>query len=352
MIGTQAYPLRDVELPDEDVMEDILGNRYAMLPVPDVIVTPVTLTDGDLWAEILGEGRSRKVSVLYPQRGDKRRLLELASNNAKKHFESRVRSAQDNLVILQQIQRHLGLKNLPARIECYDISNIQGTDSVGSMVVAIDGVLAPKSYRHFKIQGEQTPDDYRMMREVLSRRFRGGESRDDLPDLVLIDGGKGQLAVAVNVLSELGLYEVEAAGLAKQRLLDADGHVLRLPKGKGQRPSSDAPERSPERVFRPGRKNPTGLKPNSNGMHLLARLRDEAHRFAITHHRKRRKKRTIISELDGIEGLGATRTKALLKHFGSVKRVKAASIEALSACPKIHAQLAEKIYLHLHGPSA
>jgi excinuclease ABC subunit C len=352
MIGTQAYPLKGVELDDEDVVEDALASRYSIHPVPDVVVTPVRLKDAPLWAEMLGEGRSRKVSVVHPQRGDKRRLLDLALKNALKHYESRVRSEEDNLATLQQIQRYLGLRNLPARIECYDISNIQGTDSVGSMVVAIDGVLKPKSYRHFKIQGEQTPDDYRMMREVLSRRFRQGAAREDLPDLVLIDGGKGQLAVAVDVLTTLELHEVETAGLAKQRLLDADGHVLRLPKGKGQRPSSEAPERSPERVFRPGRKNPTGLKPNSNGMHLLMRLRDEAHRFAITHHRKRRKKRTIASELDGVEGLGPTRTKALLRHFGSLKRVKAASVEALSECPKIPPHLAEKLYAHLHGTSS
>ena len=341
LVGASAYPLKGVEISDADVIEDALMSRYDTHPVPQLVLTPVALKDAPIWAELLSEMRGRKVSVTHPLRGDKRRLLEMATRNAKEHLESRVRTEADALATLEQLQKALGLKQLPSRIECYDISNIQGSDAVGSMVVALDGVLSPKHYRHFKIRGEHTPDDYRMMQEVLSRRFKRGREGAELPELILIDGGKGQLKVAQTILDELGLPEVEAAGLAKSRLLDADGHVAR---GQGtSKPRSEASERSEERVFRPGRKNHVSLRPNSNGMHLLVRLRDEAHRFAITHHRSRRRKRSITSALDAIEGVGPSRRKALLGHFGSVKRVREASVEELAQCPGISLSLAERI---------
>ena len=341
LVGASAYPLKGVELPDQDVIDDALASRYALHPVPDVVLVPLPLEDDALWGELLSEQRGKRVSVAHPLRGDKRRLLEMANRNAEEHFASRVRSEADALATLEQLQKALGLRQLPSRIECYDISNIHGTDAVGSMVVALDGVVTPKHYRHFKIRGEQTPDDYRMMQEVLSRRFKRGRDTAELPDLILIDGGKGQLGVAQAILEELGLPEVEAAGLAKSRLLDEEGHVQRGP--GTQRPRSEVADRSEERVFRPGRKNHVSLRQNSNGMHLLVRLRDEAHRFAITHHRSRRRKRAITSALDHIEGVGPARRKALLSHFGSLKRVRQAEVNALMACPGISLALAMKI---------
>jgi excinuclease ABC subunit C len=345
LVGALAYPLKGVELPDQDVVEDALWSRYDVHPVPDLVLTPLPLDDAPLWSELLTELRGRKVTVTHPQRGDKRRLLEMANRNAEEHLTSRVRSESDALATLEQLQKALGLRQLPVRIECYDISNIQGTDAVGSMVVAMEGVISPKHYRHFKIQGEQTPDDYRMMHEVLSRRFKRGRDTPEMPDLILIDGGKGQLRIAQTILEELGLPEVESAGLAKSRLLDAQGHVMRGP--GTHKPSSDTTERSDERVFRPGRKNHVALRPNSNGMHLLVRLRDEAHRFAITHHRNRRRKRSITSALDTIEGVGPSRRTALLSHFGSVKRIRDAEVSALIACPGISAALAARIHAAL-----
>ncbi|MGB0590510.1 MAG: excinuclease ABC subunit UvrC [Myxococcota bacterium] len=347
LVGASAYPLKGVELPDKDVIEDALWSRYDVHPVPDIVLTPQHLPDAALWSELLTELRGRKVSVTHPQRGDKRRLLEMATRNAEEHLASRVRNESDALATLEQLQKALGLRQLPARIECYDISNIQGTDAVGSMVVAMDGVISPKHYRHFKIRGEQTPDDYRMMQEVLSRRFKRGRDTPEMPDLILIDGGKGQLKVAQAILDELGLPEVEAAGLAKSRLLDAEGHVMRGP--GTQKPSSSTTERSDERVFRPGRKNHVALRPNSNGMHLLVRLRDEAHRFAITHHRSRRRKRSITSALDAIKGVGPSRRKALLSHFGSVKRIREAEAATLTECAGISAALAARIHEALNA---
>ena len=344
LMASHAYPLKGVELPDADVIEDLLSARYETRAIPDVILTPVALPDADIWEEILSEERGRKVSVTHPQRGTLRKLLDMAVKNAHDAFVSKVKSETDSLETLQRIQHKLGLRNVPARIECYDISNISGTDPVGSMVVALDGEIAPRAYRNFKVRTKDTPDDYAMMKEVLSRRFKRGADTEDMPDLVLIDGGKGQLGVATAVLEELGLHDVETAGLAKQRILDTDGHVQRNPKGQGRRPSSDTPARSSERVFRPGRKNPVILRPNSNELHLLVRLRDEAHRFAITHHRKRRSKRTLTTVLDHIEGVGPARRKALLKHFGSLSKVRVASVEDLAGCKGISGGLAERIH--------
>lgn len=344
LLGSRAHRLERVELDDEDVIEDFLAARYDEQPVPDLVLTPVPLADADLWTQLLGEQRGRRATVRHPQRGHKRRLLELAQRNAREAFESRRRRADDALRTLEGLQRRLGLRNLPARIECYDISNIQGTDPVGSMVVAIDGELAPRAYRHFKIRGPDTPDDFRMMYEVLTRRMRRGRDEGELPDLILIDGGKGQLGVAEAARSDLNLErDVELASLAKSRLLDEEGHVVRAPRGASG-PASDDPERSQERVFRPNRKNPVPLRSNSNELYLLQRLRDEAHRFAIGHHRRRRRKRTLTAALDAIEGVGPSRRKALLTHFGSLDGVRRASLEDLIGVRGVSTALAARIH--------
>ncbi|MGM0578139.1 MAG: excinuclease ABC subunit UvrC [Myxococcota bacterium] len=346
LMGSRSHVLKGVELPDEDVLDDFLTERYSgQAPIPDRVLVPVDLEDAETWSEILGELRGRKMRVYRPQRGDKKRLLELAEKNAREAWSSRRRSEQDALKTLERLRKKLHLRDLPTRIECYDISNIQGTDPVGSMVVAVDGEMAPREYRHFKIRGPDTPDDFRMMYEVLSRRFKRGQDSPDMPDLLLIDGGKGQLEIAVRVLDELGVAGVEVASLAKMRMLDARGHIAQ---GQGGMPSSDDPSKIPERVFRPGRKNPVVLKPNSNALYLLQRLRDEAHRFAITHHRKRRRKRTLTTALDAIPGIGPSRRKALLRHFGSLERVRGASVEEIAACPGLSEPLAERVHEALH----
>ncbi len=361
LTSSRSWPVKGdmgLEQPDEDLVEDLLAARYGAgrAPVPDLVVVPIPLAAGRTGEELLGELRGRRVEVRHPQRGDKARLLELASRNAEEAWASRVRSRQGALKTLERLQDKLGLERPPTRIECYDISNIQGTDAVGSMVVALDGELAPKAYRHFSIRGEHSPDDFRMMYEVLSRRLSGtlreGGEGADLPDLIVVDGGKGQLGVAVAVLEDLQVSGVELAGLAKQRLLDEEGRIAKGGRARPeapQRPSSEAPSRSPERVFRPGRKNPIVLRPNTNELHLLVRLRDEAHRFAITFHRKRRKKRTLTTALDGIPGVGPSRRKALLERFGSVKGIRAESATSLATCPGISEALARRVLEHLEG---
>ncbi len=344
--SSRSHMLKQVELPDEDVLDDFLTARsQSVAPLPDLILTPLELADAETWGELLSERRGKKVRVHFPQRGTMRRLLTMAEDNAKQAFNAKAKSEGDALETLEGLERRLGLSRPPVRIECYDISHIQGDETVGSMVVATDGVLDKKEYRHFRLRGQTAPDDFFSMQQVLSRRFKVRAERGDdaagRPDLLLVDGGKGQLAVAVAVLDELGITGVEVASLAKSRVLDEDGHVARRSRAK---PASDVADRSPERVFRPGRKNPVILHANSSELFLLQQLRDEAHRFAITYHRKRRQKRTLTSALDAVAGVGPARRKALLTTFGSLDGIRRASLDALAACPGVSPQLARAIH--------
>jgi excinuclease ABC subunit C len=352
--SSRSHPLKQVELPDEDVLDDFLTARsQAAAPLPDVILVPLELSDAETWSELLSERRGKKVRVHFPQRGTMRRLLAMAEENAKEAFNAKAKSEGDALETLEGLERRLGLSRPPVRIECYDISHIQGDETVGSMVVATDGALDKKEYRHFRLRGQTAPDDFFSMQQVLSRRFKQRAEGDDdaagRPDLLLIDGGKGQLAVAVAVLEELGITGVEVASLAKSRVLDEDGHVSRQSRAK---PASDVADRSPERVFRPGRKNPVVLHANSSELFLLQQLRDEAHRFAITHHRKRRQKRTLTSALDAVPGVGPARRKTLLTQFGSLDGVRRASLDDLAACPGVGPELAKAIQAALGVGSA
>ena len=230
------------------------------------------------------------------------------------------------------------LSRMPGRIECFDISTIQGQATVASMAVVIDGEPVPAEYRHYKVKTVDGTDDYAALAEVLKRRLLRGIEEELLPEFILIDGGKGQLAVLDMVLDELNLTgAIDIAGIAKSR-------VKANVRGK-------AVERSEERFFLPGRKNPVVLKRGSAALFLLERLRDEAHRFAITYHRKLRGKAQLTSSLSAIPGVGAKRQKALLKHFGSLKRLKAASLEELQQMSGLPANVAKQIFLFYQGQS-
>jgi excinuclease ABC subunit C len=245
-----------------------------------------------------------------------------------------VRASASAQATLAGLQKRLHLQNLPRRIECYDISNISGSEPVGSMVVALDAELAPREYRTFAIRSMDTPNDFAMMTEVLDRRFRRAQdSGGPRPDLVLVDGGRGQLKMAQQVMADLGIHDVELASLAKARTLDAD--------------DLGPSQHSDERVFLPGVKNALSLPQNCNELYLLVRLRDEAHRVAITLHRKRRQARTVHSTLDAIPGVGAARKKALLLAFGSLKGIAAADFAAVAAVPGIGAEVARRVLLAL-----
>ncbi|MCK6553742.1 excinuclease ABC subunit UvrC [Candidatus Binatia bacterium] len=339
LTSNQTYSFEDFEFPDTEVVEALLtqfyqGDRY----VPDEVLVPVELDDAEVRTDYLSERKGRRVSVLRPQRGDKARLVEMAGENAAQSFRERRDVDRQRERMSEELQRRLGLRNAPKRIECFDISNIQGQLAVGSMVTFDEGEPDKNRYRRFRIKTVPGADDFRMMYEVLVRRFRRGLERRDFPDLLVVDGGKGQLNVAVSVLAELGIAEVDVVGLAKTRVERAA--------------QATAVNRSDERVFVPGRKNPIVLARNSTALFLLQRLRDEAHRFAITYHRSLRGKERLRSVLDGIAGVGPARRKALLRHFGSALRVRAASIDELARVPGISTALATQIHAALAAAPA
>jgi len=328
-----SYSLEDLEFPDEEIGGSLLtqfyqGHRF----IPDEILLPVSLEDREAREEYLGERKDKKVEILCPQRGDRRHLLQMAQDNAKQSFSERHDQEKAREKMLRELQAQLRLKRYPQRIECFDISMIHGAHAVGSMVSFIDGEPDKNLYRHFRIRtvdASSGGDDFAMMLEMLKRRFTRGKEEADLPDLIVVDGGKGQLAMALTAMAEIGIEGVEAVGLAKMRVQAAA--------------RSSEIERSEERVFLPGQSNPVILKRNSNALFLLQRVRDEAHRFAITHHRKLRSKQTLFSALDRIPGVGGVRKRALLRAFGSVKRIEEATLEELLQVPSMNEKIAQDI---------
>jgi len=341
LTANQSYSLEDLEFSDEEVMESLLtqfyqGDRF----VPDELLLPVELEDREVREEVLSERKGKRVSILSPQRGDKRQLLEMAVQNARQSFFERHDQEREREKMLLELQERLRLKHYPQRIECYDISNIHGTNAVGSMVTFINGEPDKRFYRHYRIRTvaeESGGDDFAMMHEVLKRRFARGLSEGGLPDLVVVDGGKGQLAMALAAMRELGVKEVDAAGLAKERV----------------KRSARSPEiqRTEERVFLPGQSNPIILRRNSNVLFLLQRVRDEAHRFAITYHKKLRSRATLYSVLDKIPGIGGVRKRALLRAFGSVKRIEEATLDDLLKVPSLNEKVAQQILQSLKSGS-
>src|SRR5262245_5695664 len=334
-----SYSLEDLEFPDEEIMGSLLTQFYqGQRFIPDEILLPVSLEDFEVRAEYLSERKGKGIEILTPQRGDRRHLVQMAEENAKQSFAERHDQEKAREKMLRELQSELRLKRYPQRIECFDISTIHGANAVGSMVTFINGEPDKNLYRHFRIRtidASSGGDDFGMMLEVLKRRFARGKEEADLPDLIVVDGGRGQLAMALTAMAEIGITDVEAAGLAKMRVQAA--------------PRSREIERLEERVFLPGQSNPVVLRRNSNALFLLQRVRDEAHRFAITHHRQLRSKQTLYSVLDRIPGVGNARKRALLRAFGSVKRIEEASLEDLLKIPSINEKTAHEIIEALHG---
>jgi len=331
LTGSHATHLGRQALPDEALLEAFIGLRYENSPIPDAVLTPQKLDFALPLSDWLSERRGRKVRVVAPQRGDRLQLIRLAEKNAEQSFAVREQREADTDHALEELTRALGLSSWPMRIECFDISNIQGSEAVASMVCFLAGESAKKEYRTYRMRAPASPDDFKMMYEVIHRRFKRAREGGDRPDLVILDGGKGQLNAAHRALQDLGIVGVDLIGLAKSRVKD------------GASRSGTAPERSPERIFVLGAKDPLILPRNSGSLHLLTRLRDEAHRFAITYHRKLRRKRTLKSPLDEIEGIGPTRRKRLLRHFGSVKRLRNAAAEEIAGVQGISKALADQI---------
>jgi excinuclease ABC subunit C len=310
-----------------------LERLYAEADVPSQVFTPVPPEDRQLIERWLSEKRGAKVGIKVPQRGEKRALLETVTENARQAFtQHRLKRASDfnaRSRQLRELQEILGMSEAPLRIECFDISNTGPTEAVGSMVVFEDGLPKRADYRRFAIKWTSGPDDVAMMGEVIRRRFARlntehgrGESRrfSYPPNLVVIDGGKGQLNRAADVIRELGVEGVTTISLAKRM----------------------------EEVFLVDRPDPLEIPRSSEALYLLQQIRDEAHRFALTYHRLRRGKRMTQSVLDGIPGLGETRRKRLLRHFGSVKRIREANLEDLRGVPGLPGPVAHAVWDALH----
>jgi excinuclease ABC subunit C len=341
LTGNQSYSLEDLEFSDEEIVEALLtqfyqGDRF----IPDEILLPVELEDREVRQEYLSERKERSVSILSPQRGDKRQLVEMAIQNARQSFFERHDQERERERMLLELKEKLRLRHYPQRIECFDISTIHGAHAVGSMVTFFNGEPDKKRYRHYRIRtvdSDSGGDDFAMMFEVLKRRFTRGLGEGDLPDLVVVDGGKGQLTMALMAMSELEVKDVDAVALAKMRVRSS--------------PRSPEIHRTEERVFVPGQSNPVVLKRNSNALFLLQRVRDEAHRFAITYHKKVRSRQTLYSALDRIPGIGGARKRALLRAFGSIKRIEEASVEDLLEVPSINERMAQEILQSLKSRS-
>jgi excinuclease ABC subunit C len=335
LVGRRTFQQKDQELPDAAVIAEYVQQYYATgTLIPDEIVVGVELEDGEVLAEWLTAQRGRKIKLVQPQRGIRARLVELADRNAAASATSRRDKDSDAEAMLHKIADRLHLPRPPKRIECFDIAHISGTDTVASMVTFVDGVPARGLYRKFKVRSVEN-NDFAAMYEVLTRRFhranKANEGDDPAwarPDLLVIDGGKGQLGMAVAALTDLGVplggdNGVEIVGLAKERDLEAGT--------------------APDRIYRRGVKDSIPLRSNSPELYVFARIRDEAHRFANTFHRDRRSKASLRSELDIIPGIGATRRQRLLKHFGSVRAIRQASVEDLAKAPGMNKKAAEAI---------
>jgi excinuclease ABC subunit C len=275
---------------------------------------------------------------MVPQRGEKVEAVKLASKNAERAFSERRRSREEVDQVLEKLKERLHLTRVPHRIECFDISHTQGTSIVASQVASFDTEPDKARYRRFKIKTVTQNDDFASMHEVLTRRLKRGLAENDLPDLIVIDGGKGQLASAQAAMRDVGVETVDLVSLAKSRDLDVVDR-------------DEESKRSPERVFLLGRKDPIVLPQNSPELFALTRVRDEAHRFAITYQRKVSRKRGLSSHLDQIPGVGATRRTALLLHFGSLKRIREASVDELSQVGSLGPAVAERVHAFLHNPT-
>ncbi|MCK8496374.1 excinuclease ABC subunit UvrC [Myxococcus sp. MISCRS1] len=334
--GGQAFPFGSQEFPNEELLASFVNLYYDQGSfVPEEVLLPLEPEDGLAGLEgLLTERKGERVRVMVPKRGEKHELVKMAEKNAEQAFIERRRTKDETDQVLSRLQQRLGLRNFPRRMECFDISHFQGSAIVASQVAVTDGEADKSRYRKYKIKTLEKQDDFASMYEVVTRRLKRGQEDGDLPDLLVIDGGKGQLASAHAAMKDLGVDTVDVVGLAKSRDLEVF-----------DRDAESA--RSPERVFVVGRKDPIVLAQNSAEMFMLTRMRDEAHRFAITFQKQVLRKSRVRSALEDIPGVGEVRRKALLKHFGSLKRVGEASIEELAEV--VGPAVAERVHAGLHG---
>ena len=327
------FPTHTQEVPEEEVMTSFLTQFYEEVPPPKTILLDRTLGEADLLGEAFGERAGRKVTLRHPQRGDHVKMVRQAKRNAEEALDRRLAESATQNQNLKAVADLFELAAAPGRIEVYDNSHVQGTNAVGAMIVAGPEGFRKNAYRKFNIKRPETVpgDDFAMMREVLSRRFARLEKEDperasgEWPDLLLIDGGKGQLSAVCETMEDAGVHDIPVVAISKGPDRNAGREVMHLPGGRE-----------------------ITLPPNDPTLFYLQRLRDEAHRFAIGAHRQKRAKSLVTSPLDDVPGIGPSRKRALLMHFGTARAVKNAALEDLEKAPGISSAMARGIYDYFH----
>jgi len=324
LTGTRHYDFSEIISTKDEMLAAFIRQYYDRHPfMPDEVLTSIELEDTELIAEWLRDTGKKKIQLIYPRRGEKVRLVKLAVHNAENELKNVLASHSAEMDLLLRLQKKLKMKTLPVRIECFDNSNISGTEPVAAMVVFENARAQKALYRKYRIKTVDEHDDYAYMNEALSRRFGRGERSKPYPDLLMVDGGKGQLNIAMAVIRELALADKFAViGIAKKD------------EKKGE---------TRDKIFIPGRVNSLGFGREGELLLFLQRVRDEAHRFAIGFHRQRRKKKSLQSALDTIRGIGPKRKATLLKHFKTIKNIRAADLEEIRALPGFNRQAAASV---------
>ena len=324
LTGTRHYSFSDTIATEEEMLAAFIRQYYERHPfVPDELLTSIELEDTDLTEEWLRDIKKKKINIIYPQRGEKVQLVNLAVHNAENELKNVIASHSAEMDLLLRLQRKLKMNNLPARIECFDNSNISGTEPVAAMVVFENARAQKALYRKYRIKTVSEHDDYAYMDEVLNRRFGKGDDSKPYPDLLMVDGGKGQLNIAMAVIRDLGLEgKFDIVGIAKKD------------EKKGEKR---------DKIFKPGRANPLSFGREGELLLFLQRVRDEAHRFAVTFHRRRRTKKSLQSALDPIPGIGPKRKASLLKHFKTIKNIRAADLDEIRTLPGLNQRVAESV---------
>jgi len=324
LIGTRNFKFSETMSTESEMIGAFIRQYYDTTRfVPKEILIPTPLEDAFLTEEMLSKIKKQKVRIMSPKRGEKVRLIKMACQNAKNSLRELIAEVSKDIQLLVRLQQRLKMDRIPFRIECFDNSSISGKDAVSCMVVFEKGKPNKSLYRKYRLKTAIAQDDYACMAEVLNRRYGKGKTSEPHPDILMVDGGKGQLSIAVAVLTSLKLEKkIQLISIAKKN--DKKGEIQ-------------------DKIYKSGQANPVNLGREGDLILFLERIRDESHRFAISFHRKRRSKTLMHSSLDSIQGVGEKRKLILLKHFKSIKKIRAATLEELSALPGISYKIAEKI---------